>query len=688
MKHFWRCVEGAILAGLTLGCGCSDGGSSGSPSSSPDDIVAGIVACGGDARGAGMTAGVGGRGGAVHLLAERSVTLGFRDPTPARPAAPVPPSGGTALTREQLGADVNAAGPLVISGEVSAPGPSEILTIHATQGDIVVAGTLTAHDAGAVTQDLQLLAPNGTIFVLGAIRTASTDGSATGDRAGSITLEARRVVVAGLLDAGGEANANGPGGAAGAVTITAQGDSVFLPAGLIAAGGGDGTTAGGEGAVVAIDSAGPVHLHTAVVAAGGQANGESNVRGARAGQVRLAATESIDVTAPIRARGGRAAASRSGAVGGPGGIVSFSGSADLRFFGAIDVRGGSAGAGSAEGEVRGGDGGEVDIGFDTRLRSIALFDATLSSCGGSAAKIGGTGGTFVADSSSGFVTLGVLLDARGGDGAGQGPANGGAGGVIQLTSNATAPQPPLRALPVGIADASGGAGIGGGRGGAGGTIQVEMRSSGIFSPQGQLRANGGLPDGDGGLVIVGHSGREGRMDSSAEMSATGSVDGGNGGAIRVVSNAADIALAGRLTVRGGDSLTHPGSGGTIDVACDTRSGSIVSTAALDAGGGSSSAPMNESVPGGNGGRVRFEAFSASGSITLASGAAIVCDGGASTGKATAGQGGRIRMDIPENFISVAGTLFARGGAARGAGGHGGRGGSVKLVGDSDGIDPN
>lgn len=71
-------------------------------------------------------------------------------------------------------------------------------------------------------------------------------------------------------------------------------------------------------------------------------------------------------------------------------------------------------------------------------------------------------------------------------------------------------------------------------------------------------------------------------------------------------------------------------------------------------------------------------------MTLRAGASVVLDGGDSAGAAPAGEGGELEIVLADGPVSVAGEVRARGGAARGPGGTGGRGGFFGVRSDNDG----
>jgi hypothetical protein len=172
---------------------------------------------------------------------------------------------------------------------------------------------------------------------------------------------------------------------------------------------------------------------------------------------------------------------------------------------------------------------------------------------------------------------------------------------------------------------------------------------------------------------------EGTLSASG---GSGSAAGGAGGELRLAAFRGDVVLGGVLAADGGASAEAPGAGGTIAALCDVGGGALICAASLRARGGSASDP-NRAAPGGSGGSVELGAASSSGSVTLRAGSAAVADGGESTGTAAAGEGGEIEIVLADGPVSVAGEVRARGGAARGAGGTGGRGGFFGVRSDTD-----
>ncbi|MFN3486631.1 MAG: hypothetical protein ACK44W_14280, partial [Planctomycetota bacterium] len=197
----------ALVAASLVGCADdSEGGPSPSVWDDGDWRGPGVAADGGSAEG---TAGTGGAGGEIRVAALN----GMGQDAAAGPA-PAPPSGGQALSDADLSADVIRSGTLRIDGLVTASGPGPLRMITATEGDIVVTGTLRAADPGGPVLGLVLQAPRGTVYVSGTVQAANSDGTADGDAGGTIMLRGARIVVTGALLADGEDGAvsGGDGG--------------------------------------------------------------------------------------------------------------------------------------------------------------------------------------------------------------------------------------------------------------------------------------------------------------------------------------------------------------------------------------------------------------------------------------------------------------------------------------------
>ncbi|HWJ55816.1 MAG TPA: hypothetical protein VNR90_06345 [Vicinamibacterales bacterium] len=184
---------------------------------------------------------------------------------------------------------------------------------------------------------------------------------------------------------------------------------------------------------------------------------------------------------------------------------------------------------------------------------------------------------------------------------------------------------------------------------AGGNVQL----AGVVDLRGGLahaRAPGGtLAGGTGGHVAIGAA----RPPASVTFALDVSVGGGDGGA--------GAGAGGNLTlVVGGDF--------TVGGAVRSRGGSI-------AAGGSGD--------GGLAGNLTMDINTTAGNQIYRPGSAIVLDGGDSGGTGTAGGGGHFYGRSFDGIVTMSGTISARGGAARDAGGVGGLGGHVNIFSDNN-----
>ena len=226
MKTLRRLALAALAAGLTS---CHD---------DPEvvTVVVSTLANGlsvtGDGGSATLTTGValgdGGFGGSVRVLAYGAVEAGTQPVPPVAPVTPAAPTtGATANAALDAAGRIEPSGNLLI-GNLTTSTLADAL-FEATNGDLVVSGTLQAGDTGAGQRNLTLNAPNGTVFITGTVRTASVDGTPDGDSAGTLNVNAARIIVSGRIDASGEADSTGLGLAAGnGVTLLTSAGYIVL----------------------------------------------------------------------------------------------------------------------------------------------------------------------------------------------------------------------------------------------------------------------------------------------------------------------------------------------------------------------------------------------------------------------------------------------------------------------------
>jgi hypothetical protein len=489
------------LAMVVGGCG---GGGSGSSSSQPDASVVNVVpemnVSGGAATSPG---GVGQVGGTVHLVASGDITVDAPvQATPSAQASSMPPTlqapaDAMTIDAAALAADVNVPGTAVISGDVTTGGGDAMRTISAS-GDLYVTGTLRAADLGGARQGITLKA-TGTIYVSGSVDASGAAGSGQGG--GALNLTANQVQVMGKLLSSG----------------------------------GDGDTAGGAAAAIAIASMGDVNVSGTISLRGGAATGTS----AGAAQGGAAATLTIDAK----------------------------GAVDLG--GMVDARGGSAGSKSGGGPVAGGAAGAVHIGEQMAPGSIVIHVPVIA-MGGAGDAVGGVGGSVTLEPDTGTINVNGAraIDVSGGDAA----SMPGAGGLITGSARNWTSAGGLHVTGEMTANGGSIAKGGSGNGADAGRIDFELKATdGVVNVEqsAKLTANGG--------------------------GAIGGVAGG-GGHIWMFTLDGDLTIAGTVTVRGGDG-TDGGNGGLGGMiyffsddnhnAVDVAKGNllIAPTGLLDASGG-------------------------------------------------------------------------------------------------------
>jgi hypothetical protein len=147
--------------------------------------------------------------------------------------------------------------------------------------------------------------------------------------------------------------------------------------------------------------------------------------------------------------------------------------------------------------------------------------------------------------------------------------------------------------------------------------------------------------------------------------ASGAVNGGDGGYIGLLSDFGDVFIGTQLVADGGAGRAQGGLGGYIEAYTDEDSaadaGDIVVEAALYARGGSGIGGGN----GNTGGTIDLYASAAGTSGTIDINATLSCTGGAG---AVGGNGGMARARTTGSFIRVAAVVTVNAGATNGDGG--------------------
>jgi hypothetical protein len=436
-------------------------------------------------------------GGVVHLVATGDVSFDSSMAAAAAPTAPPAPPDAMAVDANALGADVQASGSAVVSGDVTTSGGEATRKIAAA-GDLFVTGKLRAADAGGGRQGIDLQA-GGTLYVTGTIDASGANGGQAG---GALHLSAPRIVVTGkLLTSGGQhESAAGP---AGAITIEA-GETIVL-AGTVEAFGGNASDAaavtGGAGGALTLSAGGDVSIGGTVLVRGGAATttSASNAQGGAAATITIDAGGAVDIGGLVDARGGLATASGSG------------------------------------GSVLGGAAGNVRVG-EMKAPSSIVVRVPVLAMGGAGNGSGGPGGTVTPEPGTGGVNVAGAraIDVSGGDsqavpGMGGnvsgGPRDQAGGGGLHISGEI---------LANGGSITKGGSG----NGADGGRVDIEL-----------------IPT--AGVVMLEQSAN---ITADGGKSAGGGLAGG-GGHVWLFTMDGDLTVAGTIFARGGDGSDGNGTGG-------------------------------------------------------------------------------------------------------------------------------
>jgi hypothetical protein len=712
----------------------------------PSATALNVTAGGGTASTPTSSAGSGNDGGTIMAMVLGDLNLGGSS-TLAAPTVPTAPTTGTELTNAAAIAGIPLSGNILVSATLQIVGagtPLATHTITSSNGDIVISGSLLAErSTGTATNSISLSAPAGTVYIVGTLSAAGTAGTIDNPNAGNLTVNAARIVVTGSINAGGEASATTVGGKGGKVTMTSSSGAI-LAMGAVNTAGGTGTT-GGAGGDIDLGAGNNLYVFGNLTA-DGAAGTDTTVgtpAGGKGGSVLLNGKGGVDVSSVVSLHGGDATGGALGAGGGDGGDFSINSAVPVRVYGSILTRGGNATASAGTSvTLLGGLAGGVWIGVlvggaaGTPPASLELGRGTWSTGGGSGVDNAGSAKGMDLRTLNGSVTLGSILSALGGSATGAANTPGGKGGSIVIQGDnslaSTKSNHPLNALFVAAITTTGGAGTGTGNGGVGGDVLLQCGGdlssaiivtttgggalngtggkagdialtiasamgafaavgdaflSGVFSAKGGA-STGGVGGAGGAFTVDVSASDPGSITSSASITTSGSdgfVAGAGGavGSITFTTRRGDIALSGAITGAGGSSPVTPTAGASLTATCGTLGGSIISSAVVALSGGSSSAGTIVNTPGALGGSVKFEAKSATGSITLATGSSIQSDGGRSTGSLGAGGGGTLTLLTVDQFVSMFGSILLRGGAATGATGPGGLGGQVVVNTDTD-----
>lgn len=556
--------NGVTTGGAGGGAGAAGGadpsGTGGAAGAAVNGISGGAGTTGGAGTiGTGGTIGGAGTGGAMSMGGGPG-TGGTAGGTGGGPV------GSHAPWVELASAQVNVQGGVALSpGGV---GQSGGLVHLIAVGDVafdptqpaVPAQTVPAAPAGATAVDTAALAADVTVTGDASISGAVSAGGADA---------ARTVTVGGDLYISGTLRTADLGASRQGLTLQVGG-TLYVTGTIDASG-----ASGQAGGAVKVARAKQVVVTGKILTAGGD--------GAMAGPVEIHTTQATFVTGTIDASGGNLNTAGT-LVAGAGAQVKVQATGDVGFAGTVLIRGGGA-ANSAAGAAQGGDGGSLVI------------------------------------DSNGAVTIGGILDGRGGlakaAGAG-GTVAGGKAGEIHIGEYAA------------------------------------PKSLAILVP---LVATGG----------------------------DGTASAGTGGTLTPAPGTGSFVVAGAHAVdlSGGNSSAKPGAGGLLNGGprTDPGSGGVHVTGDITLNGGSILA--GGSGNGADGGRIDMELTPTDGAVLIDQTGNIVVSGGASGGTGTAGGGGHVWFWTKDGDITCAGHVTTNGGEAPDPGGKGGLSGMIYFFSDNN-----
>lgn len=615
--------------------------------------------------GAGLSTGVGGRGG--DLL---NVQIGFEQsvkgviPSASLLSDAVTLLAGTGGVGKVGGAGGNATG---INVRVRAPesNGAEILVQTGDGGSSLSPAGKAGAGGSAKNLDLRnQSAIFGTDILVQTGRGGSTVGDGTGAAGGSITnVTALSYDLQFIAGNGTDGKTGGAGGSITGVTLlsdeTVRSHNLLFDAGK-----------GGDGA-------------------GGNGGNAGNIANIKADVADLA---SFIVNDGVKGNGGNSAASstKAGLKGGKGGSVSnilvSDTDSDALSEGVVTIRSGLGG----DGEKGGGAGGGIS-GLDFASTDLSYVvtagdggDATVKGKGGAA---GGIAKSQILTSGfvGGALVTGSVTSGKGGDGKGTN-GGGGAGGLINVLRISADGDTSV----VGGNGGSGETGATGGAAGAGGSLLAV----GLFANLGSanMRAGDGgalgIKPGNGGSITGENVSADPNVDpitiigvrafTNINIVAGSGTHGGRGGNITGITYGSTATFllptpAGSILIAAGNGSAEAkvaGGGGSIDRLDGSVSSGQNQTTIITAGDGGEFAGGTK---GGAGGSIRNASISRGGNtgvlFTVKAG-----DAGDSTGGSTGAAGGSIlnldvtNIDAATNFRSVA---AGDGGAALKKGGAGG-----------------
>jgi hypothetical protein len=631
-------------------------------------------------------------------------------------AAQIVITGGILTSGESVASGNGGAGGTVTMDMAGAPGGTNLILLGGTIQTSGGSGEARGGSGGLVTlQANSSLLAFGTIVTSGGTASgAATDNDVLAGSSGPLNAKAGGAVdlISNLTMVGGSATTGGngaTGGSGGVVTLDGPGairiyGSLFLQGGGASAAGLSAGLTGGAGGQLMVGSgtkAASLEMGRGAITADA---GSGDLLGGSTALSTLASDSGTFVFGSSYSSRGGNATGAGPADGGSGGGMTFqtdlvgTGSHTLTFFITAQlVTTGGSGVGTGTGK----NGGDIHFSAagTVEIDSLAVTTTGGSSNSGNA----GNGGSVFVDPPAAGTPIGDLLisgtyNLAGGASLGSnglGGSGGSGGSFTMATPGLLTGTNGGEIISFAVVTTTGGNGAVTGNGGQAGKISFASKNGSITST-GNLTAIGGAGDVAGGVGTGGSSGgitfdtAHGSIVVSGALNAsggdgTGGISGAAGKIHLAAATDGSILLSGLLTSNaGGNLMFTPASGGAIELFAGSASGIVDSSASISALGGPSLAPSSILVAGGTGGSVTATALSPSGTITLESTTSIVLDGGASTGSGTAGGGGTVDLTTKDLFISMAGSILARGGTATGTSGTGGLGGQVVAWSNADG----
>lgn len=653
----------AMAAAIIPACGGGSSGGGGSAGTS-------VSNSGGTARGSTVAGGtsLGGGVGISQFVSVGDLNAGVNGP-PSGPFVPSVPTTGTAITTlNGSPGETIANGNGLVTGTLLGSGAAA-RTITVSDGDLVVSGTINSGQNGGTQINLTLSAPNGTVYITGTVRTASVDGVADGDIGGNLAINARRIVVTGVIDASGENNGAGNAGNGGSVgldTSAALSTDIVVTSTITSTGGNGIAGTGGNGGAVTLNARGDLQVSGSINVSGGTATAITNsIQAGNGGVITMNARGTAVITGTITQDGGNATGTGAavGANSGSGGTLSIDTAANpagpLFLYGSRSARGGNglAPTGTVGNPIRGGNGGStvVGAGAPNGPATIDFGSVAWTGRGGDSDDVGGACiGNAIFQSSgttNGNAHFIGTVDATSGSGTNVGGTHQTGGAVIALTGNVYT---------------SGSFLVRAGNGGT--TPGTNVNSYVTQAAGGDLTFTG----------FVDHTGA-----SSSALVATNTAGANAGNLIFACTGTLNMTGA-SLLGNGGNSTGTSTAGAGAAVLIFTNEGHISYSGTITANGGTANGTGGT---GGLGGSVIIDGDAdfdnIGGDVTLTSGSSIFVDGGngAIGGNARTVAGAEAVQFNSDNNLTTSGAPAAAHGVIRNNGSIFARGGSGTTQGN-------